>query len=357
MPLPITDGATQVQDTSLCQAIMDGDLPAVIPDLHEFPATAALPASRDFGIRSYVSVPVTLSDGSIYGTFCAAGFTAERALSDRDRALMEVLAHAASMIIEPDIHNRRRNEEISNRLGPVIDEGGPVVLLQPVVDLASGYRAGAEALSRFPQQWAQPPDQVFGDAELIGQRDHLEILALQRAAALIPYVSGYVAMNVSPATLSTVACLDVLSRMPLERVLLELSEHDPIEDYDQLRSVLAPLRARGMRLGIDDVGAGYSSLRHIVATAPDVIKLDRSIVAGVAGDNVLGVVVRALVDLAGAVGATVVAEGIETAADATTLTGLGVGFGQGWLFDRATTPDALRDSYALAPAYAVLAPG
>ena len=136
--------------------------------------------------------------------------------------------------------------------------------------------------------------------------------------------------------------------MPLDRIVLELSEHDPIDDYAHLGAVLSPLRAAGMRLAIDDVGAGFSSLRHIVATAPDVIKLDRSIVAGVAGDAVLAVVVQSLVNLAGAVGAAVVAEGIETAADAGALASLGVGLGQGWHFDRATTVAELREEYAFA---------
>jgi EAL domain-containing protein (putative c-di-GMP-specific phosphodiesterase class I) len=110
-------------------------------------------------------------------------------------------------------------------------------------------------------------------------------------------------------------------------------------------AVLAPLRARGMRLAIDDVGAGYSSLRHIVVTAPDVIKLDRSIVTGIGDDPVLTVVTRSLVDLAQAIGAQVVAEGVETEADATALGAAGVHLGQGWHFGAATTPAELRAEY------------
>ena len=125
-----------------------------------------------------------------------------------------------------------------------------------------------------------------------------------------------------------------LARLPVERVLLELSEHDKVEDYDALRSTLAPLRQRGMRLAIDDVGAGFSSLRHIVVTTPDVIKLDRSLVDGVTDDPVLRTLVRSLVDFAHGFDATVVAEGVETAADAATLLALDVDHGQGWHFGR-----------------------
>ncbi|GAA2860855.1 hypothetical protein Acy02nite_57180 [Actinoplanes cyaneus] len=347
--LPMQDGMTQPRATSFCQAIMDGALPPVIPDVTRFPAAMRLPAAEQ-GLRSYLSVPVELSDGTLYGTFCSAGLQADPQLADRDRALMQVLAQAAAAIIEPDVRKQRRNAEIESRLRPVLDRGGPVVLLQPIVELAGGRRVGAEALSRFPREWQQPPDEVFADADLIGERENLELAALHRAADHLPGVSGYIAMNISPATLWSPGSVDFLARLPLERIVLELSEHDPIHDYDRLATVLAPLRARGMRLAIDDVGAGYSSLRHIVATGPDVIKLDRSVVSGVAGDAVLAAVVHALTDLAAAVGATVVAEGVETAADAAALAGLGVHLGQGWLFDRAVEAAELRDGYALTPA-------
>ncbi|BCJ50701.1 hypothetical protein Asp14428_21760 [Actinoplanes sp. NBRC 14428] len=350
LPMIFRDGMTQPQQTSFCQAVMDGALPPVMPDVRDFPVAMRLPAARMPRVRSFVSVPVVLSDGTVYGTFCAAGFTADKQLTRRDQALMEVLSHAAAMIIEPDVRRRARDAEIAGRILPVIDEGGPAVLLQPLVDLITGRRVGAEALSRFPAAWNLPPDRCFADAHLIGEGHRLELLALRRAADHLDRVPGYVAMNVSPATFLTPECAALLGRLPLDRVVLELSEHEVVEDYDLLKAALAPLRARGLRLAIDDVGAGYSSLRHIVITAPDVIKLDRGIVTGLAGDPVLTVVTRALVDLARGVGAVVVAEGVETAADAAALAGSGVDLGQGWHFGRATAPEELRDSYPVAAA-------
>lgn len=324
LPVVFRDGMTQRQQTSFCQAILDGRLPAVMPDVTRFPDAMRLPAARMPRIRSFISVPVVLSDGTLYGTFCIAGFTADRHLGKRDQSLMEVLAHAASAVIEPGVRERAAHAEIATRILPIIEHGGPVVLLQPIVELSTGHRVGAEALSRFPEQWHRPPDQCFADAHVIGERHRLELLAQQRTALLLNVVDGYVAMNVSPATFLTPACTDFLSGLPLGRVVLELSEHDQVEDYAQLTQALAPLRARGMRLAIDDVGAGFSSLRHIVITKPDVIKLDRSIVTGVSDDPVLSVVVHSLVELADACNANIVAEGVETAADATALHTLGV---------------------------------
>ena len=175
------------------------------------------------------------------------------------------------------------------------------------------------------------------------------MLALRRAALHLEAVPGYVAMNVSPATLLTPACLELLDGLPLDRVLLELSEHDPVEDYDALRGALAPLRARGLRLAIDDVGAGFSSLRHIVLTTPDVIKLDRTLVDGLSADPVLATLVQSLVAFGHGSGARLVAEGVEPAADAVVLLELGVDAAQGWHVGRPGAPEQLRDSYALVP--------
>ncbi len=343
VPFLFQEGYTQQQDKTLCQAILDRKLPQVIPNLKDFPEAMKLPAARLSRIRSFVSVPVVLSDGELYGTFCAAGLTSDKELNKRDKALMDVLASAASVVIEPEVREQRRRSDIQARIGPLLADGGPTVVLQPIADLASGARVGAEALSRFPREWGKAPDVVFEEAHSVGQGHRLELLALERAAEHLDRIGGYVAMNVSPATLLTAECAELLGRLPLQRILLELSEHDAVEDYAALTAVLAPLRAAGLSLAIDDVGAGFSSLRHIVLTAPDVIKLDRSIVSGVHIDPVLSTLVRSLVDFAHGCGVRVVAEGVEQPNEAAALLDLGVDYGQGWHFGRPGPAEALAD--------------
>lgn len=334
IPIVFRDGITQPRATSFCQTILDGRLPEVIPDVRQFPAAKALPAARFPRIRSYVSVPVVFSDGTLYGTFCAAGLSADRDLQERDRALMEVLAQSAAHIIEPEFAAAQRGREIDGRLLPLIEAGGPQVALQPIVDLSTGAECGAEALSRFPAEWCLPPDLVFEQAAEVGRSTELELLVVQRVAGLLPGRGGYVGVNLSPAAAMDPTTLRLLGSLPLDRLVLELSEHDPVDDYDALHAALAPLRAQGLRLAIDDVGSGFSSLRHILMTAPDVVKLDRSIVAGVAEDPVLRTLVRSLVQFADGLGAGVVAEGIETQDDADALHEQGVSHGQGYLFGR-----------------------
>jgi EAL domain-containing protein (putative c-di-GMP-specific phosphodiesterase class I) len=341
------DGQTQPQATSLCQAILDGKLPSVIPNIAKIPEAKRLPAARFPRIRSYISVPVSLSDGTLYGTFCAAGFTADNDLTKRDKALMEVLASAAATIIEPGVQERRRDAAIRSRLQPIFDAGGPRIVLQPIVALADGARVGVEALSRFPAEWFQAPDEVFADAALIGDGLELEMLAVRRAADAFVGVSGYLSINFSAQTLLDVRCQDLLNSLPLERVVLELSEHDPVLDYRVLLEALAPLRRNGLRLAIDDVGAGFASLRHILLTSPDVIKLDRSIVAGASVDPILRRLVQSLTEFGHDAGATVVAEGVETRDDAVALRDAGVDYGQGWHFARPGSADQLEDSYQI----------
>ena len=155
IPLLFAEGAKVKQETSLCQAVRDGDLPPVMPDLKAFPAAMALPAARLPRIRSFVTVPVRLSDGSLYGTFCAAGLTSDPELTERDRALMEVLASAAATLVEPGLRERARAEEVERRLAPVIAAGGPVVLLQPIVDLATGERDRRRGAQPLPARVGQ----------------------------------------------------------------------------------------------------------------------------------------------------------------------------------------------------------
>jgi EAL domain-containing protein (putative c-di-GMP-specific phosphodiesterase class I) len=339
------DGQSQPQSTSLCQAILDGKLPSVIPNVAKLPEAMKTRAARFPRIRSFVSVPVSLSDGTLYGTFCAAGFTADNELTKRDHALMEVLASAAATLIEPGVQERRREAAIRARLEPVFNSDGLNVVLQPIVSLVDGTRVGAEALSRFPVEWSMAPNEVFAEATSIDIGIELELLAAQRAVEYLPSVSGYLSINFSPETLLDERCRQLLEGTPHERIIVELSEHDPVRDYEALAAMLSPLRQSGMRLAIDDVGVGFSSLRHIVVSAPDLIKLDLSIVTGVATDQVLRTLARSLAEFGHEVGALVVAEGVETQEDAIALRDAGVDFGQGWYFGRPGPVDQLTDAY------------
>ena len=129
----------------------------------------------------------------------------------------EVLADAAAMAIEPQIRLEQEDAEIRDRLDPMMAAGGPDVVLQPIVSLCTGARVGAEALSRFPAAWGRTPDVVFDEAHRVGEGHRLELLALARGAELLGRIDGYVSLNVSPQTLLTPQCGELLETLPLDR--------------------------------------------------------------------------------------------------------------------------------------------
>lgn len=207
------------------------------------------------------------------------------------------------------------------------------VVLQPVVDLLTGRIVGAEALARFP---GRSPDEVFAEARGAGDASALEQQALRAALALLPALptDAHLAVNLSArALLDPAVRADVLAVDP-HRTVVELTEHEVVEDYAPLLAAVGELRARGVRLAVDDTGAGYASLQHILRLQPDLIKLDLELTRGVAGDPARKALAAALVTFAGDIGAAIAAEGIETRDDLDALRRLGVGCGQGYYLAR-----------------------
>jgi PAS domain S-box-containing protein len=210
---------------------------------------------------------------------------------------------------------------------------------QPICDLKNGGVVGVEALTRFVAEPGVTPDVWFAEAGSVGLGIELELLlAVQTALETAALLPGrlYVSVNVSPS-----ACLDprlagLLEQCPIVtgRIVLELTEHAAVTNYEPLTAALASLRRVGVRIAVDDAGAGYASFRHILRLKPDLIKLDRDIVAGIDTDPARHALGAAVVTFAAQIGARVIAEGIQTSAELATVTGLGMTGGQGYLLGR-----------------------
>jgi EAL domain-containing protein (putative c-di-GMP-specific phosphodiesterase class I) len=151
----------------------------------------------------------------------------------------------------------------------------------------------------------------------------------------------HLGINVSPQTVFDPRLETALAGYPAERIMVEITEHDVVEDYEKLGEALAPLRARGMKVAVDDAGSGYASLRHILKLKPDVIKLDVSLTRDIDGDPMRFALAAAIVEFARQVGCVIIAEGIETEAEKAVLIRLGVHQGQGFLLARPGSLDAL----------------
>jgi EAL domain-containing protein (putative c-di-GMP-specific phosphodiesterase class I) len=225
---------------------------------------------------------------------------------------------------------------VKERVERVLSASAFTMLCQPIVDVRSGETVGAEALARIPGPPQQPPDAWFDDAQQVGLGVKLQLAAVQKALELLEEVpdGAFLAINVGPEAIEAAALATMLGSSDPERIVLELTEHLRIDDYPHLRTILRRIRAQGTRLAIDDTGAGFSSLGHLVNLAPDLIKLDRQFTTGIDLDPVRRAIAAALVTFAADTGARVVAEGIETAGELETVRQLGITYGQGYFISR-----------------------
>jgi len=229
-----------------------------------------------------------------------------------------------------------RRKIVSARVRKALENGVHSVVFQPIVELESGTPVGVEALSRFEGPPDQGPQEWFADAGGIGLRYELELAAVRKALAHLPRIPDklFLSVNVSPETLCSHRLHWLLSGSEPARVVVEITEHAPMEDYDAVDRSLAALRELGVRLAIDDAGAGFASLRHVLSLDPEVIKLDRTLTSRIESDPSRQALAAGLISFADAIGATIVVEGVERAAEAETLRKLGVGYGQGFYFAR-----------------------
>lgn len=213
-----------------------------------------------------------------------------------------------------------------------------VPVFQPIVSLSTGEVLGYEALARFPHPPARRPDEWFELARACGLGPELEAHAAREA--LLPRVrpaGTYLAFNLSPSALASPEVAAVLPE-DLTDIVLEITAGHGLVDYEPLVDQLASLRARGARIAIDDAGADYSGLRHVMRVAPDIIKLDRALVADVDSDPVKAALVDSYVRFASRTGAVVCAEGVETTEELRALTALDVGCAQGFGLGRPAPP-------------------
>jgi EAL domain-containing protein (putative c-di-GMP-specific phosphodiesterase class I)/AmiR/NasT family two-component response regulator len=231
------------------------------------------------------------------------------------------------------------------RIQRVISGGEIRMVFQPVLDLATGELVGVEALSRFPADPSRGPDRWFAAAGQAGLGVDLELCAVDAALGALPQLpdDAFLAVNVSPATLVTDRVGDVVSRGVAPRVVIELTEHVPVEDYDTVNAAAERLRAHGARVAVDDTGAGYAGFRHLISLKPDIVKLDICLTRGIDHDPGRRALTSALVQFTQDTGATLIAEGIETDAELSTLHQLHVDWAQGYRLGR---PQPLADVLA-----------
>jgi EAL domain-containing protein (putative c-di-GMP-specific phosphodiesterase class I) len=255
--------------------------------------------------------------------------------------LLRVCADLAAMHIEHEALASRKRQQIGDRIRSVLGSGLLSVVFQPICEVAAKRIAGVEALSRFATVPRRAPDLWFNEAAEIGMAQTLEIAAIRLALEALHQLPNevYMSINASPEVVLSGALAAELLGMPCERIVLEITEHALVLRYEDLLASLAPLRTAGVRIAVDDAGAGHSSLRHILQLAPDIIKLDVSLTRHIDTDTARRALTAALAEFGRETGAKIVAEGIETLGELSTLMRIGIPLAQGFLLGAPTTID------------------
>lgn len=345
-PFPVQVGDRRPLASTLCQRVLDGTLPAVITDATRLPASREVDVVAAGLVRAYLTVPVELPDGSRYGTLCCLSAQPRPDLSADASAALSFAAYEVGRLLDGQQRRQRARQAGRQRLEALLARDGLQMALQPVVDLCSGRQIGFEALARFDD--GRTPDQWFAEATGLGNGERLELAAVAQAFALartgLPATPAFLAVNVSPAVLASQGLREQLGQLAaqtpalLPHLVLELTEHERVADYAALAAAVDPWRRRGLRLSIDDTGAGHSSLAHVLKLRPDLIKLDRQLVTALDTDPVRRSLVASLQSFCTGVGVGLIAEGVETAQEFAALQDLGVVLAQGYFLGRPALP-------------------
>jgi EAL domain-containing protein (putative c-di-GMP-specific phosphodiesterase class I) len=334
--IPVRVDASDPLEDSYCQRIVDGRLPELMRDACANAEARTIAATTLIPVGAHLSVPLRLSDGRVFGTFCCFSRRADETLGERDVSTLRCFANMTAKFIEEQVADEWRRRELNERYLRVLDGERFNVVYQPIVRLADATTVGYEALARFPDDPARTPDVWFNEAAEVGLQDRLEVAVVRKALRLFEQVphDTYVSLNASPQTILSGALVDTLLSQPCPRIVLEVTEHESVADYASIARAIEPLRRRGLRLAVDDAGAGYASFRHILRLQPDLIKLDTSLIRQIDKDRQCRALAAAIVRFSEEAGSRVVAEGVETEAELAVLRDLGIELAQGYLLGR-----------------------
>jgi EAL domain-containing protein (putative c-di-GMP-specific phosphodiesterase class I) len=214
-------------------------------------------------------------------------------------------------------------------------------VFQPIIDLTRGTVVGYESLTRFDGYPVSNPEEWFAAARRVGRSASLEAMALRKTLAARDQLppNTFLAANVGPDVLDHPEVLKVLgSHRNLSGVVIELTEHARIDSYVSLEPALNRLRSAGAMIAIDDAGAGYAGLQHLIGIRPHIIKLDRNLISGIDRDETKRALVEMIGTFASRIDAWVLAEGIEHLGELDAVISLGVPMAQGYLMGRPAAP-------------------
>jgi len=311
------------KDETYCQKIVSGEMPGIIPDTSTNRITRTL--------------PVTKSLNSCYNHSPNDG------LKESHSAFLNMMADFIGHIFKKRLGDAVLQNEAREQVEEVLADQKVSIAYQEIKSSQESSLRHFEALARFNTTPYLPPNEWLDKAELVGLSDTVELLIIKQILNELPVLKERVgeccvSINTTPALITSGALVELLADASPKNIIIEVTEHSEIDDYTLFADALMPLVQRGFKIAIDDVGAGFSSLRHILEINASIIKLDMSLVSNIHQDNKKQSLVAALVAFAQMSDLRIIAEGVETEGEYNQLKQLGIEYFQGFYFSR---PSAL----------------
>lgn len=334
---PIETGGSDPLEDTYCALVADRVIPELIPDTAQVPLLQDLAATSALPVGAHLSVAMRYRDQQPVGTLCCFSREADPGLRERDLAVLRMFAELIGDHLQFLLSNERTARIARARIDTVLEAGGPAIALQPIRNILTGETRGFEALARFPSPPAWAPDRWFREADRIELGPQLEGSAVDAALALLPTLDPNALLSVNASAKALLADPGICAVFAGEyapRLVLEVTEHDRVQDYGALDARLAVIRRAGCRVAVDDAGSGYAGLEHILRLRPDVLKLDRMLVQGLAEHPGRRAMCQAMVRFTEETGCTLIAEGVENDQDLMALRDLGVVYAQGYHLGR-----------------------
>lgn len=295
---------------------------------------------NQLGTRAHAYAPVR--DGNNVIGVLVVGSATENA-EEHLAALLPTIVECADIcgkLVGVTVAARHKDSAERSHIARVIDKAEFSPVYQALIDTASNKIVGYEALTRFTD--GTPPEVRFAEAHSVGLGEKLELAAISAALTGAELLPSYLWLNInaSPSLVMDGGHLQRLLDRCTREVVLEVTEHAEITDYQAFREAVQGLGPR-VRLAVDDAGAGYSGLRHIVELRPWFVKLDREVISGVDHDEARQAMVAGMHHFARTTGCWLIAEGVETKAELERLKSLDIRYIQGYLFGQPVAAQKL----------------
>lgn len=337
---PIAPGGADPLSESYCSYIVRGLMPGAMQNAADDPVAAGMKPTKSIPVGAHLSTPIVLPCGGLFGTLCCFSYAPNPDVGEAQLRLLQFSAEQIANLLGMVGKKNKNYLATEDAVRCVLKNRAISIVFQPIYRLSDDRIVGFEALARFPSTLlGSSPDKWFEGADTVGLGIEMEFLAVEEAVAGLLKLpeDAALSLNLSPASIASARFVQLFGSMPLDRIILEVTEHAAIEGYAELKSALEPFRKRGLRLAIDDVGAGYSSFRHVLDLNPDLIKLDISLIRGIDRDPGRQALASAISEFARRMDCEVVAEGVETDGELASLRAAGITKVQGYLISRPIT--------------------